>query len=666
VTQYRESDLAFASRLLAREGIWYRFEHGDGGHTLVLADAGAGLAQAAAPVPQRIGGEEGDGVEHVARLASCWGLASGKATERDFHFERPALDLTAAKGQGDLEVYEYPSGHELPADGRRIAGLRLEALQVDAETFEGAGNALAFVPGAKVEIEDGPTVAVVRVSHRAAQGRAPGEHEKGTRYANEFGAIDAARPYRPPRAAPRPRMGIQTATVTGPSGEEVHVDGHGRIKVQMHWDREGQRDDRASCWVRVAQPWAGPGMGASRIPRVGQEVVVRFLEGDPDRPLVTGAVFNGTVPTPVTLPDDKTRSVLRTDSCPGSGGSNELTIEDATGSEEICVHAQKDWNTVVLADRTQGVNHDAALEVAKDRSRTVKGSQRLGVSQTDGAAVGGNVKLTVAGDRTTAVATSHDERVGAVQTVTVGSKRLVSVALASAETIGGAAALTIGGGYAVTVGGALNHAVGGLKNTAVAGAAVEVVGASRQESIGKRRSARTQGDLAIQVKGGVVLAAAQDAEEQVDGKVEIEVKGPLAILCKDGKLEADKIIVVVNGKTALVLQRSGDVKISADAATFKADGEVKVKGAQAKMVSGSSAASGSASVAALQDLDPAKKVVKVTFKDERGEPALAGVKFELKTPAGDKKGAVDGSGVISVGDLKPGTCELELTGLDDD
>lgn len=664
VTQYRETDLAFVERLLAEEGIWYRFDHAEGGHTLVLADAPAALAEAS-PVPQRIGGDQGEGIEHVARLDAIHAVTSGKATERDFDLERPTVDLTAAKGEGDLEVYDYPGGYTAAPDGKRIAALRLEALQVPSSLWAGAGNALAFVPGAKLEIEGGPTLAVLRVTHSAAQERAAASPGKGTRYGNAFAGIDAERPVRP-ALRPRPRLGIQTATVTGPAGEELHVDRHGRIKVQLHWDRQGKKDDRSSCWVRVAQPWAGAGMGASRIPRIGQEVVVRWLEGDPDRPLVTGAVFDGANAAPVPLPDQKTRSVLRSDSSPGSGGSNELTFEDAAGEEELLLHAQKDWNGVVEANRTEAVNHDADLAVQKDRSRTVMGHQAHAVSQAEVVKVDGNVTLAVTGLRAEQVAADVDEQVGATRTVTVAATRNVAVAAASAETVGGVAALTVGGAYAISVGGAINHAVGGLKNVAVGGAAVEVVGLSRGEAVNKKKSSRVGGDLAIQVKKGVAASAGKDAEDQIDGEVQIEVKETLVLLCKDGKLEADKITIVVGGKTALVLAK-GDVKVAGSAVTVKASGNLTMKGSKAKMEAGSSAASGSASVAALKDLDPAKKTVKVTMADAKGQPALAGVKFKLKTPDGKtKEGKVDGSGVIQVGDLKPGKCELELVGLDED
>ncbi len=178
-------------------------------------------------------------------------------------------------------------------------------------------------------------------------------------------------PFRPDAQDPASlAAGAADGDRRGPAGEEIHTDEHGRIKVQFHWDREGQGDDKSSCWIRVSQAWAGPGWGALYLPRIGQEVVVEFLEGDPDRPLVTGSVYNGHNPPPLDLPGEKTKSTLRSNSSPGGGGFNELRFEDAAGEEEIFLHAQKDFNIVVENDKTQQVGGNETLLVEKDRSQS--------------------------------------------------------------------------------------------------------------------------------------------------------------------------------------------------------------------------------------------------------------------------------------------------------
>ena len=546
VTQYEESDLAFVTRLLAEEGIWFRFDHVEGGHTAVLGDATSALVEAPA-VPQRIRGDQGEG--RAASPGSSRATPSratsppgGTSTSSSRAPISPRTRARATSRSTSIRPATRWRGRD---DGSRASASRSfrsarrpsPARPTRSRSSPARRSRLRTVrPSRWCASRTG----VGRSGRRPAEGRAPAGRARST------GSPRTARTGR--RAARGRGWGSRRRPSRGRPARNVHVDRHGRIKVQLHWDRKGQRNERSSCWMRVAQAWAGAGMGASRVPRIGQEVLVRWLEGDPDRPLVTGAVFNGANPTPVVLPDDKTRSVLRTDTSPGSGGSNELTFEDAAGSEEVFLHAQKDWNGAVEADRTEDVQHDAALEVMKDRSRTVMGAQHHAVGGGEAAKVDGNVTLTVAAARTAVVATGDDESVGSTRVVTVASTRTVSVLAASAETVGGAAALTIGGAYAVSVGGAINHAVGGLKNTAVGGASVEVVGLSRQETIGKKRSGRTQGDFAIEVKGGVTLLTTKDGDEQVDGKVEIEVKEALVILCKDGKLEADKITVVVGGE----------------------------------------------------------------------------------------------------------------------
>jgi type VI secretion system secreted protein VgrG len=303
-------------------------------------------------------------------------------------------------------------------------------------------------------------------------------------YRNRFTCVSEDVPYRPERRTRCPVVGgAQTAVVVGPAGEEIHTDVSGRVKVQFHWDREGKRDDRSSCWIRVSQAWAGPGWGALYLPRVGQEVVVEFLEGDPDRPIIVGGVYNGANPPPVDLPGEKTRSTLRSASSPGGDGSNELRFEDAKGQEEVYLHAQRDLNVVVENDASRRVGGNETIAVDKDRARSVGGSQSLQVAKDDTSTITGSQLLTVSGNRTTTVGASHVETVGADQSVSVGGAVAVTVALASAESVGLGKALNVGGAYAINVGGAMNELVAGLKAEEVGGAKIEVVGAKKSETV---------------------------------------------------------------------------------------------------------------------------------------------------------------------------------------
>jgi type VI secretion system secreted protein VgrG len=675
VAQYRETDLAFVSRLLEAEGIWYRFEHGPGKHELVLGDSASAVADAGTQVPFRPDTGQEEENEHLFRLERTRRVATEAAARRDYDFVKPALDLTGKEGSGALEDYEYPGGQLDPGDGKRLAKLRLETLRFGAMTYDASGSSLAALPGATFEVADhldgtmNVKLLAVRVVHRGTQGRpGTGGGSVEATYQNKLTAIEAALPYRPRRQTPMPRVaGIQTATVVGASGEEAHVDKHGRVKVLFHWDRDGARDDRSSCWVRVGQAWAGAGMGASFVPRVGQEVVVRFLEGDPDRPLVAGAVYNGQNPTPVALPGDKTRSTLRTDSSLGGGGSNELRLEDSKDAEEIWLHAQKDQNSEIENDATWRVQANEALEVAKDRQKTVLGKQSLRVGVNDGGEVGQNGTLTVAGARSTAVGVAHAEQVGAAQTVTVGGSQVVNVGAASMQSVGLAAALTVGGAYLVNVGGVLNTAVGGLKSTQVAGAAVEVVGGSRDETVGQDRAADTGGGAELEVAAGVALDTGKDVTETIDGKLELSLPEAMALLTKDGTMEADSLTIMVGGSVALVLKKSGSIVLSGGDVTIEQDGAVTLKGSQVQKDAGSSADSGSATVTELKKLDEANKVAKVTFKDTRGGGALAGLAFKATLPGeSPRDGKVSGKGLIALGGAKPGQCEIEFVKLEED
>lgn len=642
--QHRESDLAFVSRLLESEGIWYRFEHGEDRHELVLADRPSAYVRGEA-VAYRADGEMAGGLPHVSRVERTSRLVAGTAASRDYDFERPMLDVSAAAKDGaGPEVYEWPGGYRALSEGTRLARTRLEELQHGAETWAGRGTSLVPAPGVAFALEEHPELFAVAVEHRGEQARSA-DGAVTPSYESAFEAIDASRPYRPRRRAPWPRMaGIQTATVVVPPGEEIHADGHARVKVQFHWDREGKRDDTASAWVRLAQPWAGAGMGAAFVPRVGQEVVVRFLDGDPDRPLVVGAVYNGQNPPPVELPHQKTQSTVRTASTPGSEGYNELRFEDEAGREEVHLHAQRDREIEVRAEETREVRGNAALSVGKDRTQRVLGSQRLGVERDDARTVGGLEATTVATARTVTVGGSHDERVGAVQTVTVGGAQDVAVAAASAVTVGGAAALNVGGGYAVNVGGAVNELVVGLKSSQVGGEALEAVGAHRDERVVGDKTVSTGEAWEGSIHGGARFAADGDSTEDVSGAAVVSVGPAAATEARTELFEAQKLTIEVAGKPAIVMDAQGNVSFFPTNMTV--DGtEIALKGGTLKKIQPESA-------------QAEQELVELELVDEDGN-AVPNAKYELHLPSGEvRKGTLDGSGKARVEKVPPGACRV--------
>ncbi|WAS91658.1 type VI secretion system Vgr family protein [Nannocystis punicea] len=382
--QYHETDLAFVSRLLEEDGIFYFFEHEQSRHVWVMADQ----IQAHSPIdgtatvwfnPPR--GTVQDR-EHIRRFRFGGRLRSGKVTLRDFNLHKPDLDLEvkeAAKVDTDLEVYDFPGEYQDPKrggphQGQSMAKIRLEALQATRRAGMGESDSPRLVPGRTMTLAGHPKhelnaeYRLIEVRHKGEQPQVLDQDASGeSTYHNVFTVTELKVPFRPPRTTTRPVMrGVQTATVVGPDGEEVHTDAEGRVRVQFHWDREGGHDENSATWVRVSQLWAGNGYGAMFLPRIGHEVLVDFIEGDPDRPIIIGRIYHGNNHPPYPLPEEKTKSTIKSESSLGGDGFNELRFEDRKGSEEVFLHAQKDWNTEILNNLTEnvGVNRDATIGAA--------------------------------------------------------------------------------------------------------------------------------------------------------------------------------------------------------------------------------------------------------------------------------------------------------------
>ena len=423
--QYRETAFAFITRLMEEEGIFYFFEHADGVHTLVLADDAD--AHATTPgLPTARYSQTATDAEYEDVITTCtWEqqVTTGKYTLDDFSFETPSTDLqvTVEGATGTMAYYDYPGGFAATDAGERVAKLRLESCEAGAKVLRGNSSCRALTAGYAFTLAGHPRAElnaeyVVRaVSLSVTQ----------ERYTNQFEAFPKTTPFRPPRPGAKPSIpGTQTALVVGKSGEEIWTDSYGRVKVQFHWDRKGTSDENSSCWVRVAQGWAGMGWGSVFIPRIGQEVVVSFLDGDPDRPLITGSVYNAEQTVPYTLPDDGTKSTIKSKSSKAGDGYNEMRFQDLKDSEEIFVHAAKDMKVEVVNDRTVDVQHDEIHTVKNARTLTVsEGDQSLTVSKGKRSVTvsEGDEELTVTKGKRTVAVSAGDE------TYTVGGKRAVSV-----------------------------------------------------------------------------------------------------------------------------------------------------------------------------------------------------------------------------------------------
>ncbi len=441
--QYRETDFGFISRLMEEEGISYFFEHEDGKHTMVIGDDPSGHK----PCPGQksasyhLSGEGWLEEDVITSLEMSRQIRAGKYSLTDYNFEIPATDLTSVVpskttlGPGEREVYDYPGLYGKKSDGDRLAKIRMEEEEAQITKLSGAGNCRAFTSGYRFTLTDhyrrdlnNKEYLLVSVTHEAVEGYSA---DAEPTYRNSFECVPHDVPFRPLRTTPRPFVkGVQTAIVVGPSGEEIYPDTHGRVKVQFHWDREGKKDDKSSCWIRVSQAWAGGGWGGMHIPRIGQEVIVDFLEGDPDRPIITGRVYHGANPPPYPLPGEKTKSTIKSDSSPGSGGFNEIRFEDKKGSEEIYLHGQKEWTIAILNDKNQTVGHDETLlvgnnrtkDVKKDQSETVGENKTISVGKNHTESIGENASIDVGKNCTTSIAENSNLSVGKNRSEQIGEK----------------------------------------------------------------------------------------------------------------------------------------------------------------------------------------------------------------------------------------------------
>jgi type VI secretion system secreted protein VgrG len=422
--QYGESDFHFINRLCEEEGIYYYFEHSADGHCLCFSNMAGGP-----PVPGEntlrffSGSGQKSDTAVIARLNLHSGTVSDTATYREWNFEQPKLDLTGTQKEADpekapvpqgmkLETYQYPHIYQEKDQASPYAQIQLLRQISFAKRVEGESDVSRFTPGYSFAVKEHPRPDlnakwwVTRVEHRGEQ---PGvlEHEapddRGLRYDAHFQAIPVMTRFVPPLRHPKIRiLGDQTAVVTGPEGEEIYTDKYGRVKVQFFWDRRDMWNEKTTCWIRVSQGWAGPKYGTAAIPRIGHEVVVTFLEGDPDRPLITGRVYHALNMPPYELPANKTRTVFRSMSTPGEEneerGFNEFRIEDKKGEEEIYVHAQKDVNVHVKNDCKKHIRHDRHLTVNNFSYTRVKGEEHLIIEKPRKAELLSEDHLTVKGD----------------------------------------------------------------------------------------------------------------------------------------------------------------------------------------------------------------------------------------------------------------------------
>ncbi|ELI1811971.1 type VI secretion system tip protein VgrG [Vibrio fluvialis] len=418
--QYRETDLDFLHRLAAEEGLVYSFIHEEGKHTLIFSDASESLPKLGEPIPYNT--LAGGMIEspYISALSVHTQSEVSQTALQDYSFKKPAYSFAQqavgtemAYQQPDYEHFDAPGRYKDDVSGKAFSQIRLDYLRRNARTATGKSNQPLLRPGVKFDLQEHLDDTLNRdwlVVSVTCQGTQPQALEEAggngaTTYANQFSLIPAHRTWRAtPQAKPQVD-GPMIATVVGPEGEEIFCDEHGRVKLHFPWDRYSNGDEHSSCWVRVSQGWAGSQYGMIAIPRIGHEVIVSFLNGDPDQPIVTGRTYHATNTAPYTLPDNKTKTVLRTETHQGQG-YNELSLEDQAGSEQIYLHAQKDFDGLIENDHTRVIKHDKHLTVENDRFTQIKNNQHL--------TVGGESRESVTGNRTLMVEGSLHVKTGSV------------------------------------------------------------------------------------------------------------------------------------------------------------------------------------------------------------------------------------------------------------
>ncbi|SAK89659.1 Rhs element Vgr protein [Caballeronia catudaia] len=624
--QYRESDFNFVSRLLEDEGIYYWFQDKDGKESLILTDTLAahesvagceslpyGAVMAAAP-----------DIEYVSEWRTHHAIETRNWLLTDYDFKHPSrpLQKQAMKHmQGfdafsGLEHFDYPGGYAEADHGESRAKARAEEWRVEGSVpgdpdinwhqVEARTNSRSVRAGALIKLTRHPRAdqnaqyLVTRTRHEIELADYEAfDGAQANRCECWFSAIDAKQAFAPARSARKPFVqGPQTAVVVGPGGDEIYTDQYGRVKVQFFWDRQGKRDENSSCWIRVSQPWAGKGFGAVAIPRMGQEVIVDFLEGDPDRPIITGRVYNAEQMPPYDLPANMTQSGIKSRSSKGGSGANcnELRFEDKKGAEQVLIHAEKDQSIEVENDETHWVGHDRKKNIDHDETTVVKHDR----TET----VGNNEKIEVVVDRnekvgnneTIAIVANRTETVGGHENITIDKTRTILVKMMETAKVLLQRTHFVGLNETITVGLAQEIAIGAYQLVKIVAYQKVSVGADQTVSVGINQKTRVGGDQTLDVTGAQTVTVGKDMGETIDGAQSSTVKkarttsvteDDTLTVGKNLKISAAESITLVTGDASITMKKDGTIQIKGK--TITADGSSKIALTSANISSEASA-----------------------------------------------------------------------------
>ena len=587
--QYRETDLNFVSRLMEHEGIYYYFRHSDGHNTLVVTDSltGHSPCPGAATIdfiaPDRLVRED---VEHISSWDLSREIQPGVYTHTDYNMETPSLDLLTKRTlprqytPSTYEVYDYPGRYLLKPDGDALAHVRIDEYGSQFELAHGAATVRPLAVGGLFTLKGCPREdqncqhLVVAANYTLTYSDYESTPERsGASYRCTFSAMSTEQQFRPRRTTPKPFVqGPQTAVVVGPGGDEIFTDKYGRVKVQFYWDREGKRNESSSCWIRVSYPWAGKGWGAVAIPRMGQEVIVDFLEGDPDQPIITGRVYNAEQMPPYELPANKTQSGVKSRSSLGGSPANfnEIRMEDKKGSEQLFIHAEKNQDIEVENDETHWVGHDRTKTIDHDETSHIKHDRTETVDNNETITVHGNRTETVDKDETITVHKNRTETVDINETISIGGNRSITVSKSETATVTLQRTHSVGINETISVGAAQEISVGAMQAITVGAAQTTTVGANQTNTIGKNQTTSVGKNLSTTV-------GADESRKVTGGRSSDIGKDDATKVAKNYVVDAGDSITIKTGDASITMKKDGTITIKGKDITVQGSGKINVK-----------------------------------------------------------------------------------------
>jgi type VI secretion system secreted protein VgrG len=588
--QYRESDFDFVSRWMERVGIYYYFMHEEGRVSLVLADGYSAHETLSGYeevpfFPPHEGRRERD---HITTWTSSRQMTCSACVFKGYDFTRPTAEVISKLVSRDeladakREAFDYPGSLTSEMQGEGLSRVCVEAFQAHQERVSGQGEVLGLSPGRLFRLTNHPRedqnqeYLIVSASYeaRVVDYESVSNTEDTFDFRCEFSAIPSKTPFRSQAITPWPKIfGPQTAKVVGDEGEEIWTDEYGRVKVQFHWDREGRSRGSNSGWVRVAQAWAGAGWGAIHIPRVGQEVIVEHLEGDPDCPIVTGRVYNANNMPPYALPDNHSQSGFKSRTIGGAAENfNELRFDDKKDEEQVYLQAEKNLDTYVKNDESHIVDHDRKKDIKNDETTTVGGNRTETVEKDETLAIKGNRTETVEKDETLTIKGSRKETVEKDETLTVKGSRAETVEKDETLTIKGSRTETVEEDETLTIKGSRTREVGKDEKVTIKG--------SRARKVSKDESIEISGARTLRVSMDEKVEVSSNGKRLVKGNDEITVKGKLVVSALQGlelKVGTGSIVIDAGGNITI---KGLMVKVEGSAMVdVKASGVLSLAGA---------------------------------------------------------------------------------------